>query len=258
MSLATNNARPGSPPVAPALTTGDRVALAVTIGFPTLATWVYFVLLSGQAWMGPVYGVSKVLQVAFPLVWVLWVAKEQVRWRQARPRGLFLGLFSGLVMAGVILGAYYGILRGTAVLAGTPERLAEKIVGLRIGTPLTYFLMAFFLSIIHSGLEEYYWRWFVFGRLKRGMGIVAAVVIASLGFMAHHVIVLDSFLPGEYFWTATVLFSLSIAVGGAVWAWLYQKTGSLYAGWLSHGLADIAIMICGYDLAFPGGVFIGG
>jgi uncharacterized protein len=47
----------------------------------------------------------------------------------------------------------------------------------------------------------------------------------------------------------TWLFSLSVAVGGAFWAWLYQRTGSLYGPWLSHLLVDAAIFLVGYDLA---------
>ena len=43
-----------------------------------------------------------------------------------------------------------------------------------------------------------------------------------------------------------------VATGGAVWAWLYERTGSLWAAWLSHLLVDTAIMAVGYDLVFVG------
>jgi membrane protease YdiL (CAAX protease family) len=39
-------------------------------------------------------------------------------------------------------------------------------------------------------------------------------------------------------------------VGGMVWAWLYWRTGSIYAPWLSHLLIDAAIFTAGYDLLF--------
>jgi membrane protease YdiL (CAAX protease family) len=72
------------------------------------------------------------------------------------------------------------------------------------------------------------------------------VAISSLGFMAHHVLVL-----GKYFGfssPATWLFSVCVAVGGAVWAWLYERTESLLGPWLSHLLVDAAIFAIGYDL----------
>jgi membrane protease YdiL (CAAX protease family) len=51
-------------------------------------------------------------------------------------------------------------------------------------------------------------------------------------------------------WTSplTWLFSAGVAIGGAFWAWLYNKSGSLYGPWLSHALVDAAIFAIGYDL----------
>ena len=43
-------------------------------------------------------------------------------------------------------------------------------------------------------------------------------------------------------------FALATAVGGAYWAWLYNKTGSIYGPWASHLLIDAAIFAVGYDL----------
>ena len=42
----------------------------------------------------------------------------------------------------------------------------------------------------------------------------------------------------------------AVAVGGAFWAWLFQRTGSLVAVWWSHVLIDAALMAIGYDLLF--------
>jgi membrane protease YdiL (CAAX protease family) len=98
-------------------------------------------------------------------------------------------------------------------------------------------------------LEEYYWRWFVFGWLRRQTPLLVAQLLSSLAFMAHHVVILAVFFPGR-FWTAAVPFSLCIAGGGFVWAWIYERSGSIYAPWLSHLLIDAAIMAVGYDLLF--------
>jgi membrane protease YdiL (CAAX protease family) len=42
--------------------------------------------------------------------------------------------------------------------------------------------------------------------------------------------------------------SLGVAVGGAVWARLYDRSGSLLGPWLSHLLVDAAIFFVGYEL----------
>jgi hypothetical protein len=33
-----------------------------------------------------------------------------------------------------------------------------------------------------------------------------------------------------------------------VWAWLYERTQSVWAPWLSHLVVDAAIYVIGYDL----------
>ncbi len=64
--------------------------------------------------------------------------------------------------------------------------------------------------------------------------------------MAHHVLVLGRFF-GFANW-ATYLFAACVAVGGAVWAWLYERTGSLVGPWASHLLVDAAIFAVGFDI----------
>jgi len=83
-----------------------------------------------------------------------------------------------------------------------------------------------------------------------GLGpAILAVVLSSLAFMAHHVIVLGRFFPND-FWSAVVPLSLCIAAGGAFWAWLYERSGSVYAPWVSHLLVDVVVLAVGYDLVF--------
>ena len=54
-------------------------------------------------------------------------------------------------------------------------------------------------------------------------------------------------------------FALCVAGGGFVWAWLYDRTQSLYAPWISHLLIDAALMAIGYEMvALLVGVAAGG
>ena len=75
----------------------------------------------------------------------------------------------------------------------------------------------------------------------------AAVVLSSLAFTAHHVILLSIYFGASW---ATILFSLCVAVGGAAWAWIYHRSGSLLGPWLSHLLIDAGIFVVGYDLVW--------
>ena len=78
-----------------------------------------------------------------------------------------------------------------------------KIEEFSAAAPARYVVLAAFLAVVHSLLEEYYWRWFVFGRLRRLVSSPAAILISSLAFMAHHVVVLGRFFPND-FWPAAV------------------------------------------------------
>ena len=73
-------------------------------------------------------------------------------------------------------------------------------------------------------------------------------MVSSLAFMSHHVIIVHAFI-GEPLWLI-VLLSLSVAVAGGFWAWLYQRCGSLVAPWLGHVVIDAGIMLIGYDVVF--------
>jgi membrane protease YdiL (CAAX protease family) len=232
-------------------------ALLFAMLFPSLAAWVYFVVLAdtsaiagGASYLAlGTYGVSKILQFAFPLAWVLLIERRRLTITRPKPAGLELGFELGLFAMAIIFIAYDGFLRSSPMLASTPGKVLSRIRLFHAATPLRYLLLTLFLAGAHSLMEEYYWRWFVFGELKRVIAPGAAIALSSLAFMAHHVIILWIYLPG-WFWTGVLPFSLCVALGGAVWAWLYQRSGTLYAPWLSHLIIDVAILTIGYEMVF--------
>ena len=221
-------------------------ALAFVMLLPTAATFVYFVLLSGSPAMKVIYFASKIVQFAFPLIWVLAVQRRRVRPAWPDVESSVPGLAFGVLAVTAGLLAYFCYFKMSPPLERAPELIGGKVRDMGLTTPTVYFAFAAFLSLPHSLLEEYYWRWFVFGQLQRVTAVPAAIVLSSLAFMAHHVIVIHQFLHGS--WTMTLFLSLCVALGGGVWAWLYHRYRSLYGPWLSHLLVDCGIMYIGYDL----------
>jgi len=226
---------------------GERAALAFACLFPTLATWLYFVALSGTPWTTPIFAACKLVQFAFPLVWILAVERRPLRFlkKPATP-GLWIGLLSGLAVLAFLLAAWRPLLASSPVLERAPAAVARKIASFGIDTAGEYFLLAIFYAALHSLLEEYYWRWFVFGRLRHHLPVAGAAILSSLAFTAHHVILVGQFLGG--YGPATWLLSLTVTAAGLIWAWTYHRSGSLYGPWLSHGLADAGLMWIGYQL----------
>jgi uncharacterized protein len=228
------------------------LALLLAMVYPSVMTLLEFIVLpaSGQhdnPILPLVFAAGKLVQFGFPLLYVLCFQPGRVRPSRPTSRGVGLGTVFGLVVAAGIIGLYFTWLRNTVLMTETPAKVHGWLTHMHLTTPERFLAMAAFLSVLHSFLEEYYWRWFVFGGLRKYLPEIVAVVLSSLAFMAHHVIILYVYLPGQ-FWTLAVPFSLGVAGGGMVWAWLYARTESLYAPWISHMLVDAALMIVGYEM----------
>ena len=71
-----------------------------------------------------------------------------------------------MLVAAAMFGLYFGVLRHTALFASTPGRAARKLQEFGLTTLPAYVGLSAFIAVVHSFLEEYYWRWFVFGRLR--------------------------------------------------------------------------------------------
>lgn len=228
-----------------------RGAIAFAVTFPTVLTLAYFVLLTGQprGLVQAVYAAGKVVQFAFPALWVTWTAGRFPRPARPGRSGALPGLAFGIALLAGAVGLYLLVLEPAGALAGAPaEAVRAKMVSFGVDTLPRYLALAAFYSIVHAAAEEYYWRWFVFGELRRACRPGWAVLWSSLGFAAHHVIILGAFLGWTSIWTP--LLAAAVGAGGAYWAWLYQRSGSLVGPWLGHLMADAAIFTIGYQLAF--------
>ena len=226
----------------------EWAAIGFALVLPTFVTLAYFVW-AGNFSAGvqqSTYAIAKIIQFGFPVFWVAWVCRERLQLWPSTSRGIVIGIAFGLLVAAAMLALFYGWLKSTDLYAHAEEQMSQKLTGMQLDRHWKFMAMATFYSLFHSLLEEYYWRWFVFGRLRPLVSFWPAVTISSLGFMAHHVIVLATYFG--YGALETWLFSFSIAIGGAFWAWLYQRSGSLIGPWLSHLLVDAAIFIPGYEI----------
>jgi uncharacterized protein len=246
--MTTATMAKSSPATKPPANNADLAALAVALLLPSAVTWLYFVELAGSG--APLariaYGVGKAAQFLLPAVWVLLIRRQWPRWTRPSSASVLLGLLFGVAVFGAALAGYWFWLKPAGLLASAAGEAAQKMRALAVTGPASYLAMAVFYAAVHSLLEEYYWRWFVLGQLRRWLPTGAAIAVSSVGFTAHHVIVLAVYFGSLA--PATWLFSLCVAIGGGVWGWLYLRSGSLVGPWLSHLLVDAAIFWIGYDL----------
>ena len=222
--------------------------LCFAISYPMLLTLVYFVLLKDQAssWQMGCYGVGKVLQFALPLFCVMILLGNRPR-RSKRPTaGLAQALAFGAVVMIAALLLYQLWLGPAGLFDGPDDEIRKKVMAFGVTNGWQYLLLALFYALVHSFLEEYYWRWFVFNQLRQRLSLGWSVFFSSVGFTGHHVVVLAVYFGITSI--VTYLLCLAVAIGGVAWALLYERHRSLLGPWLSHALVDGAIFAIGYLL----------
>ena len=244
----------------------EPYVLAIAIVLPTIVTWIYFVSLkeSAASVQQTAYGIGKTIQFALPVVWIGLFCREKLTSLLPWADGNFVGLepaktlkrsqatgiaigFGAFVAVSVFFGFYF-IVTPMGFAEPLVAQVNKKVSGMSLDSPTKFVLLGLFYALVHSFMEEYYWRWFVFKRLLKDTPFWVAVGISSVGFMAHHVILLATFLG----WDAPLayLISATVAIGGVVWAWLYYRCTRLVYPWLSHMIVDAAIFALGYVLVF--------
>jgi uncharacterized protein len=217
--------------------------------FPTVITWGYFVL-AGRYSTGmqqTVYLTVKIIQFAFPAAWTLLSLREPLRTNRPTVSGLLLGAAFSVAVVAAGMAVFKFKLHDMPIFATAAELIQKKIAAFGVTSAAKYFLLCGFYSLFHSLLEEYYWRWFVFRQLRHSLGLWPAAVLSAVGFTLHHIVVLSVFFKDAPL--LVVLFSAAIAIGGTFWAWLYERSGSIFDPWLSHLLIDAGLFFgIGYEL----------
>lgn len=219
------------------------IAVVPAAILPLIASLFYFVWMSDTTFASTIYFATKIFTLIWPLLaWKL-ILGRKVRlefdlssWRAALP----LGLISGVAVSLALFALLQSDL-GQLVDQAAP---AIRRKATQMGFLDHYWSFAVFLSLFHSLIEEYYWRWFLYGRLREVWGKAPATLVASLAFAAHHIVVASQYFPLAW----GIAFGLVVGLGGAFWCWLYERQRTLFGAWMSHMIIDFAIMIIGWRL----------
>ncbi|MFW6155503.1 MAG: CPBP family intramembrane glutamic endopeptidase [Planctomycetota bacterium] len=188
------------------------------------------------------YPLLKSVMIAVPLAVWWWLrlgprdAAERIGLTRPTLAG---GLGIGLAMAAIIVAGYVLVLRHMVDGAG----IARKVESL--GLREHYWAMALVVSLGNAAFEEYYWRGFLLSELRPWVGRPAALIIlAGALFGVHHVFALAPLLA----WPLAAGCTAVTMIAGGFWAWMRVRGWSLADCYVSHVLADLAIMGIGWDL----------
>jgi membrane protease YdiL (CAAX protease family) len=150
------------------------------LAFPSIITWGYFVFAAqySGAVQQATYLSVKIIQFAFPLVWVWAVLREPLRVRRADRRGLLIGAVFSEVVVGAGWLVFDFVLRETSAFTVAAAKIHDKIAQFGIDAAWKYAILGVFYSLFHSLLEEYYWRWFAFRQLRNLIPLWPAILIS--------------------------------------------------------------------------------
>jgi uncharacterized protein len=221
-----------------------QISTLPVICLPLIASFFYFVWYPGTRLGNSFYVGMKMLMVVWPIL-AVWVILKEKLFDDPRPAQHQKGLLVGGIFGVITVLLLFGLMKLTPVgpvVYANAQRITQRVTDL--GVKEHFLLFTLFVSIIHAALEEYFWRWFAFGQLRKMVSVPVAVIIASVGFAAHHVVVLTQFLTIPL---AIILGSL-VGFGGAVWCALYHRFNSLWGPWFSHMLIDFGIMWVGWEI----------
>ncbi len=208
---------------------------------PFIASLLYFVLFSEHTFSRIIYGGTKVFTLTWPVIVMALIHRSRLpRLNLRNPvhiKALPLGGGAGLGIAGAML-----------LLMQTPLGSVVTEGGVNIGRKTQelgvlehFWIFAAGISIFHSLLEEYYWRWFVYGRLRELLPRWPAHIVGGASFAAHHIVITTQFFPSAW----GVFFGCMVGVGGVIFSLLYEHQHSLIGAWIAHMIVDFGIMAIG-------------
>ena len=217
------------------------VALVFLVPVPSFGVWFATAVAPGDLGSG-VFAFSKVWLLAFPLLWHMRLDGQRPNFPRPQRAGMTAAVVTGLGIFGVILAAYAWVGRDWIDI----EQFREKAIAMGFESRSVYLLLALYWCTVNSLVEEYVWRWFVFSRCERLLPRVPAVVLSGLLFTLHHIVALAFYFD----WRVTVLGSLGVWIGGAIWSWIYLTSRNIWAPYVSHVFADVAIFGIGYTVLY--------
>jgi membrane protease YdiL (CAAX protease family) len=231
---------PNDPPIRPNRTSA-LIALLLLAPVPTIGVTCAMFAMPGTAGR-VVFAVAKIWLVAFPAVWYLAIERGTPSWSPMRRGGLALGAAVGLGLGAVIVVGYSGII-GHMV---DPTAVRRAAASMELSSATRFLAAAAGWTLVNSLVEEYVYRWFILRELRLLLSNAAAVVGSAAIFTAHHVVAMSIYLDP----LPTVLGSVGVFLVGAIWSGLYIRYESIWPGWISHALVDVAVFGVGWHLLF--------
>ena len=217
-------------------------ALALLLPAPPLGVLAGMVFWPDTAAGKGLFFVSKLWILAIPLWWRIFAEKKRLSLSRPKRGGFAAAAGLGVLIAMIIL-VFYSTLGRMLI---DPQRLKDMAAETGLNKLPVYLTGAIYWITINSVLEEYVWRWFVVEKFANLLPNRGAIAASALGFTVHHIFAMQIYFSP----LVTAAAAVGIWIGGACWSWCYLRYRSIWPGYLSHAIVDLAIFAIGYRLIF--------
>ena len=164
---------------------------------------------------------------------------ESVRPIVPRQRDYWSGLMLGGVAFLIILASFH-FTRDIIDVQAIVNELQDKS---KI-TPTNFLMVGLYITLGNSFLEEYFFRGFVFLSLYQQGKVRAAYIYSASLFAVYHLAIFKTWFRGPLM----LLALLGLVTVGIVFNWLTARSGSFINSWITHIVADSAIILIGLRL----------
>jgi hypothetical protein len=218
------------------------LALLLLVPAPSMGILAGLVVAPDQVWGKLVFFASKFWILLVPVFWLTIIDRQKPGW--SRPNHGGFGVAAGLgILISIVIFVMY-LTAGRILIE--PQAVKDMAARTGLANPTIYLAGAAYWILVNSVLEEYVWRWFVVRQCSILMSPRAAIAVSAVCFTLHHIIAMQVYLG----WLIVAIASLGVFIGGALWSWCYLRYQSIWPGYLSHAIADIAVFAIGYHLIF--------
>ncbi len=107
-----------------------------------------------------------------------------------------------------------------------------------------FVFVACYIAIVNSFLEELFFRGFAFLELKKVTKGNFAMIISSVFFALYHIAMMVNWMNIGLL----VLITIALFIGGIIFNKLNEKYNNIYASWIVHMFANLAINLIGFML----------
>jgi hypothetical protein len=217
------------------------IALTLLIPAPTLGVLAGMIFLPDHPAGKTLFFASKAWIFILPAAWRLLIEHRPISLSPATKGGFTIAALLGLAISAVLT---IGYIAARPLI--DPQSIRNMAQNTGLINPTIYLIGAAYWILVNSVLEEYVWRWFVVEKLETLVPSGLAVILSAAAFTLHHFIAMTVFFS----LLVTAIASLGVFTGGVIWSACYVRFRSIWPGYLSHAIVDLALFVIGYVLIF--------